>query len=295
MPPSPSDLQPPTWSFDSNSFDPPEPVYPAATPGLILIHGGGFSGGTRFNARLIQICEDMAKRGWTCVSIDYRLSGNDPVIFPPNSKLLKPSRQGTELANDPTAVAAASEDAWAAYQWMVTQAASLGIDPNRIGVGGSSAGAVTALIAGYIFDDLGIAAKGDIDAVFDMWGSLGATPVIIQGDDPPLMIAHGEDDSTVPVSGAYALRDQAELVGLPHEIHVFPNTGHGFDIYTYEVAPGESTFQRFVSFFYQHVALEEPVAVPSFSIWSLILLIVLILSAAVFQLGRGTPLRDTKF
>ena len=107
--------------------------------------------------------------------------------------------QGSEMADDPTAVAAASEDAWAAYQWMVDNAASLGVDTSRIGMGGSSAGAVTSLIVGYILDDLGIAAKGDIDAVFDMWGTLGPDPIIVQADDPALIIAHGEDDSTVSV------------------------------------------------------------------------------------------------
>ena len=265
-------------------FQPTGAGVPAATPGLILIHGGGFSGGTRFNARLIQICEDMAKRGWTCVSIDYRLSGDDPVLSP-EFVVIETLTQGTNMANDPTAVAAASEDAWAAYQWMITNAASLGVDTNRIGLGGGSAGAVTSLIMGYVLDDLNIAAKGEIDAVFDMWGTLGDNPVTVQGDDPALFITHGEDDATVSVSGAYALEDQAVLVGLPHEIHVFPDTGHGFNIYNYEVSPGVSVFDRFVDFFYQNVALQEPLSVPSFSAWSLTLMASLILAAGMIRLN----------
>jgi acetyl esterase/lipase len=265
-------------------FQPTGAGVPDATPGLILIHGGGFSGGSRFNARLIQICQDMAKRGWTCVSIDYRLSGDDPALSP-EFEIIETLTQGTNMANDPTAVAAASEDAWAAYQWMVTNAASLSVDINRIGLGGGSAGAVTSLIVGYLLDDLNIAAKGEIDAVFDMWGTLGDNPVTVQGDDPALFITHGEDDNTVSVSGAYALEDQAVLVGLPHEIHVFSNTGHGFNIYNYEVSPGVSVFDRFVDFFYQNVALQEPVSVPSFSAWSLTLMASLVLAAGVIRLN----------
>ena len=267
-------------------FQPTGVGVPSAKPGLILIHGGGFTGGNRFSGRLIQICEDMAKRGWTCVSIDYRLSSDDPVLSP-EFVAIETLTQGSQMADDPTAVAAASEDAWAAYQWMVDNAASLGVDTSRIGMGGSSAGAVTSLIVGYILDDLGIAAKGDIDAVFDMWGTLGPDPIIVQADDPALIIAHGEDDSTVSVSGAYALINQASLVGLTHESHIFPDTGHGFNIYTYETEPGVSVFDRFSEFFYQHVALNGATPVPSASAWSLTLTVGLILAFATFHL-KGT-------
>ena len=233
----------------------------------------------------------MAKRGWTCVSIDYRLSGDNPVIAP-EFAAIETLAQGSGLADDPAAIAAASEDAWAAYEWMVDNASSLGVDTNRIGIGGSSAGAVTSLIVGYVLDDLGIAAKGDIDAVFDMWGTLGSDPIIVQADDPALLIAHGENDLTVDVSGAYALVNQATVVGLTHESHIFPNTGHGFNIYTYEAAPGVSVFQRFTEFFYQNVALNGATAVPSASVWSLSLMTGLILAFATLHLKRLKPQTD---
>ena len=252
-------------------FQPSGVDVPAANPGLILIHGGGFTGGNRFNGRLIQICEDMAQRGWVCVSIDYRLSSDAPVIAP-EFVPIETLTQATGLTGNSTAVAAASEDAWAAYQWMISNAASLGLDPERIGVGGSSAGAVTSLIVGYLMDDLGIVAKGEIDAVLDMWGTLGNDPVVVQADDPALFIAHGENDTTVSVSGAYALENQASLVGLPYESYIFANTGHGFNIYTREVEPGVTVFDRFSEFFYQNVALSNPVAVPSSSTASLVLM-----------------------
>ncbi len=271
-------------------FQPSGAGVPAQNPGLILIHGGGFVGGNRFSGRLIEICEEMAKRGWVCISIDYRLSGDDPVVNS-NFQIIETVVNDSGESSEGAAIAAASEDAWAAFNWMIDNAGSLGVDPERIGIGGSSAGAVTALIVGYVLDDLSISAKGSIDAVFDMWGTLGDTPASIQADDPPLMIAHGEDDTTVSVSGAYALRDQSDLVGLPYEIHVFPDTGHGFNIFNYEVAPGESTFERFVSFFYVHVALETGVEVPLLSGWAAAGLVALLTGASIAQIQsrrRGT-------
>ncbi|MFP6639096.1 MAG: alpha/beta hydrolase [Myxococcota bacterium] len=263
-------------------FQPTGPNIPPQRPGIILVHGGGFTSGSRLNARLISMCEEMATRGWTCVSIDYRLAGDEPVLDPAFEIIETVVTASGESANA-TAVAAATEDAWAATQWMINHAGDLGVDPERIGIGGSSAGAVTSLLVGYLLDDIGVSAKGDLDAVFDMWGSVGGNPIMVQGDDPPLLIAHGEDDPTVPVSGAYALRDQAEAVGLPYEIHVFPGVGHGFNIFTMEVSPGEFVFDRFVAFFYQHVAQPVGVAVPSSSVGSIAAL-VLLLAAMGFAL-----------
>ena len=248
-------------------FEPTGPDLPAQRPGIILVHGGGFVSGSRLAGRLISMCQEMATRGWTCVSIDYRLEGDEPVLDPAFDIVETLVAASGETA-DATAVAAAAEDAWAAYQWMATHAGDLGVDPERIGIGGSSAGAVTALLVGYLLDDIGVSEKGDLDAVFDMWGSVGENPSMIQAGDPALLIAHGEADTTVPVSGAYALRDQAEAIGLPHEIHVFPGVDHGFDIFSVEVSPGESVFERFVAFFYQHVARLGGAAVPSSSVGS---------------------------
>jgi len=116
---------------------------------------------------------------------------------------------------------------------------------------------------------------------------------MVQGDDPPLLIAHGEADATVPVSGAYALRDQAEAVGLPYEIHVFPGVGHGMNIFTTEVSPGESVFDRFVAFFYQHVAQPAGVPVPSSSVGSTVVLVFFLSALGVaLQLRRRLALES---
>ena len=233
-------------------FQPQGVGVPTSRPAIILIHGGGFTGGSRFNSRLIEMCERMTRRGYTCVSIDYRLEGDDPVISAP----FVPLETAIAAAGESRAqaIAAAVEDGWAAYEWMSANAVALGVDTNRIGVGGSSAGAVTALMMAYSLDKLGIAPANAFGAVFDMWGSLGDDPTVLAHGDAPLLIAHGENDTVVPVSGAYALETRAIAVGLTHEIHVVPGAGHGFDIFTQIVSPGQTMFERFVDFFYLQVA-----------------------------------------
>jgi len=94
-------------------------------PGLFEIHGGGFIVGdlTMMDA----LCDSVAAEfPAVVVSVNYRLAPEDP--FP-----------------------AGVEDCYAGLKWMADNAAELGIDPERIAIGGQSAGgglaAATALLA----------------------------------------------------------------------------------------------------------------------------------------------------
>lgn len=261
---------------------------PDNRPAIILIHGGGFVSGNRFNARLIEMCKRMARRGYACVSIDYRLQGDNPVVGTP----FVPIENLFNLSGDPrgAAAAASTEDAWAAYQWIVNNASGLNIDINRVGVGGSSAGAVTALYMGYALDKTGVAAPNTFAAVFDMWGALLGPSSLIQAGDAPLLITHGDSDLTVSVDAAYTLETQSIAVGLTHEIYILPGAGHGYDIFNELVTPSETMFDRTVAFFYQHVALDESsdYKVPMTTTGTRILLLVLLLISASYAYSRLT-------
>ncbi len=277
-------------------FQPTGVGVPTPRPAIILIHGGGFTGGNRFNGRLIESCERFARRGYACVSIDYRLVGDDPVVGASYALI----QQGAEAAGETpvraAAIAAAAEDGYAAYEWLVANAGALGVDTDRIGIGGSSAGAATSLIVAYILDKLGIAPPGAFAGVFDMWGTLAGSEAFIAGTDAPLLIAHGENDGTVPVSGAYALEARALAVGLPYEMHIVPGAGHGFDLFSVIVTPGETMFDRWVAFFYDHVATATPPPppVPATSPLTTTLLAATLLTAAAHRLQRGRSLPFAK-
>ena len=110
----------PARFYQPHGLPPREPA-----PLLIYFHGGGWVIGDLDTHD--GVCRFLAANaGLTVLAVDYRLSPEHP--FP-----------------------AAVEDAWSAFAWAAANAAELGIDPDRIGVGGDSAGgnlaAVVSLLA----------------------------------------------------------------------------------------------------------------------------------------------------
>ncbi|MDF1823963.1 MAG: alpha/beta hydrolase [Verrucomicrobiales bacterium] len=90
-------------------------------PGIVIVHGGGWTGGTRRGFRTT--AEDLASSGYVVVNIEYRLAGE---------------------AKFPAAVL----DVKAAVRWMRANATVLGLNPGKIGaVGGSAGGHLAALVA----------------------------------------------------------------------------------------------------------------------------------------------------
>ncbi|HEY2202997.1 MAG TPA: alpha/beta hydrolase [Pseudonocardia sp.] len=96
-------------------------------PVLVYFHGGGWVlGGPGV---VDGPCTLLANRAHAVVvSVDYRLAPEHP--FP-----------------------AAVEDAWAAVRWVADNAALLGADPERIAVGGDSAGATLATAVAHLARD----------------------------------------------------------------------------------------------------------------------------------------------
>lgn len=93
-------------------YRPPHIGSPCAA--LLWIHGGAFVAGHPEQDH--DLCSEIAVRARiTVVSVDYRLAPAHP--FP-----------------------AALQDCWSTLRWMHDEADSLGIDPQRIAVGGASAG-----------------------------------------------------------------------------------------------------------------------------------------------------------
>lgn len=86
-----------------------------ATAAIVWLHGGGFVMGD-LGTEHPWATRVAAESGVTVVSVGYRLAPENP--FP-----------------------AAFDDAYAVLQWTAKHAAELGVDPDRIAVGGHSAGA----------------------------------------------------------------------------------------------------------------------------------------------------------
>jgi acetyl esterase len=98
-------------------------------PLLVYYHGGGWAVGDLDTHD--SVCRFLAVHsGASVLSVEYRLAPEDP--FP-----------------------AAVEDAWAAFTWASANAERLGADPERIGVGGDSAGGNLAAVVSLRARDAG--------------------------------------------------------------------------------------------------------------------------------------------
>ncbi|MBX7168220.1 MAG: alpha/beta hydrolase [Pirellulales bacterium] len=119
-------------------------------PGMILIHGGGWAQGGRND--FADIAKECAAAGYVAATIEYRLA--------PEHKW-----------------PAQIEDCKCAVRWMRAHAQELGVDPDRIGCLGGSAGGHLALLLGTMGSEDGLEGAGGwsdqssrVQAVVDFFG-----------------------------------------------------------------------------------------------------------------------------
>jgi acetyl esterase/lipase len=105
----------------------PDPLPASALPALVWIHGGGWEAGDKRAGWVESLGPDMAQAGFVSFSINYRLS--DQATFP-----------------------AQLHDVKAAVRWVRANADELGVDPERVGVWGHSAGGHLAALLGTTGD-----------------------------------------------------------------------------------------------------------------------------------------------
>lgn len=137
-------------------------------PAIVWVHGGSFAGGNKSSPELIDEANTFAKAGYVNVSINYRLES--------------PGCSGN-LSNCVQAIQEATADSQTAVMFLRTNAATYGIDPNRIAIGGSSAGAIAALNVGYSTSEDPAAA---VRAVVSISGAHIVAGTISAGDAPAL-------------------------------------------------------------------------------------------------------------
>ncbi len=207
-------------------------------PVVIWVHGGGWKNGSKNNCK----AAFLAPKGFAVASISYRL---------------------TDVAQWPGQI----NDCYAAVRWLRQNAEMYGLDPDRIGAFGSSAG-------GHLVALMGTRSAGEesvssrVQAVCDWFGpadlltmppnvvredwtyeqvsqSNGAlllgTPIPdapdlakdasalyqISSDDPPFLIMHGSEDPGVPLAQSIRFHSALKEAAVDAELYVVEGAGHG--------------------------------------------------------------------
>lgn len=227
-------------------YQPKEDAF-SERPLIILAFGGAFVFGEKESSDIVTLCNEFAKRGYVCASIDYRLS-TDLVV-------------NSDLENAYEAVGKAMHDMRASIRYFhkdVATANTYKIDPNQIYIGGVSAGALTALhiahldesevpseLQNYFNENGGLSGNSgnagypeNIAGVISLCGALLDVNYIDPEVTTPIVSMHGTEDNVVPYG-----TDEVDLLGISLEIDgssvIHPKLdeyGIVNDFYTYEGA-----------------------------------------------------------
>jgi acetyl esterase/lipase len=205
------------------------------TPVVIHIHGGGFTHGSKESQRNFGT---FFRMGFAVANVAYRLAGTAPAP-------------------------AAIEDVRCAVAYLVEHAGELNIDLGKIVTHGSSAGGHLALMAGLLCQSdtfagcpnpyVNVAAIIDICGPADLttWNAMkkankatrawlggrendmdfvrSLSPVTyVDKNSPPVFIAHGNADRTVPYAQSQVLAGKLKEEGVQVELYTVENGGHAF-------------------------------------------------------------------
>jgi acetyl esterase/lipase len=218
-------------------------------PALVWVHGGGFSGGDKADPADTDFSTTFAKLGYVVVSINYRLIN---------------TACGGSSTPPPCFAAAidAQHDAQAAVRWLRMNAATYRLDATRIGIGGISAGAITATEVGLHSDDPGDSGNPGFSSAVGAFVSIaGGLPngVFASAGDAPGLLFHGDADRVVPFVWSAQTAAAMHRVGVPAFIQPLAGGGH-VDYTTYRARYLEQSNYFLYTFLDLSRAQGQPVA-----------------------------------
>jgi acetyl esterase/lipase len=172
---------------------------PAGAPVLLHLHGGRFRSGSKSREARPLIRHLTSRRGFVCVSADYRLQPD-------------------------VTLAGQVADVRDAIAWVRAHSAEFGAVPRGpLFLAGSSAGANLAIRA--VCD--GETAIAGVICRYGYYGGLAPT-----GDLPPVLIVHGENDMWISAAEVRAFADRLRAVSRrPVSYAELPGAHHDFDLF----------------------------------------------------------------
>ena len=160
-------------------------------PLLIYVHGGGFSGGARNEDFIQNFCVRMTKVGFAVASISYRLTMKKYGFGCNTLSSLKISAFNN-----------ASKDISLATQFLLTNKKKLKIDPSKIILIGSSAGAEAVLNLAYVYNNKILPQDFKYAGIIAMAGAITSLDKLNNKTKIPTQLFHGVKDSLVPYGKA---------------------------------------------------------------------------------------------
>ncbi|MGE0159959.1 MAG: alpha/beta hydrolase fold domain-containing protein, partial [Gemmatimonadales bacterium] len=258
-------------SVPSNALQRPLPV-------AVYIHGGGWNGGDKSAAPLLpQVRRELLARGYVVVSLNYRLGRHAkwPAQIQDVKCAIRHLRsQAADYGLDADLIGSWGGSAGGQLSAMlaVTDASS-GFEGDG-GYGGFSSRVRAAVSFGTVSDMTEPwASQGHPElnfvgpaATFLSWPGPSAelneaSPIWwASSDDAPLLMLHGDHDTTVLPPQATRLRDALQAVGADVTLQIVVNAGHNLD--DVGAGPLSPSFSEVVDeiadFFDQHLRLVTP-------------------------------------
>lgn len=184
-------------------------------PAIVWVHGGGLTEGGK--GQMTAYARGFAKRGYVGVTVSYRLSAGE---------------FDYRNLEDPVAERArrdAQHDVQAAVRWLRANASTLRVDPNKIVVGGYSAGGTTALRVVFRPNDAGDSGNPGHSSAVAAGVIIAGSPLDItqSGSAVPLLFIHGDADKKAPyknTQAACAAMPACLLVTVPKADHALLST-----------------------------------------------------------------------
>ncbi len=208
------------------------------SPAVVIIHGGGFTGGDKAAAREFNIGTTLALHGYVGMSINYALASKDHPTWPQNL-----------------------QDCMTAVRWLRKNADRLQIDAAHIGtIGGSAGGHLAAMLAVASSKD-GLDPAGPygelscrVQCAVPMYGAYdftergdltmigktreqapqayrAASPILyLQRSTPPMLLLCGTADSAATVAQSERFAVALKKAGVEHELVLVENAPHSFHL-----------------------------------------------------------------
>lgn len=208
----------------------------STTKVLVMIHGGSWNEGDKDDFSAVVDTLAVLLPGYAIFNINYRLSANGVNVFP-----------------------VPYNDVKLALQYIKDNAAKYAINPQKMVLGGASAGGQLALLAGYSSND------GSVKAVVDLFGPadltwlynnhpyplfaqavlvnyLGATPTqnaqvytnaspinLVAATTPPTIVFQGTADDVVPQVESDMLVQKLNNFNVVNQYVIYTGERHGWE------------------------------------------------------------------